>query len=302
MSRISVIIPTYNRSHLIPRAVASAFSGGTDVEVVVVDNGATDDTPQVCRGLSKIRYVRIERNTKLGMARNAGIEASSGEFIAFLDDDDLRIPGSLDRQAESLKADSAAGFAWGPVLVGDTENCNPTGDIMPAECYEGDIFWKLIERPFICVPSVMVPRRILDEIGVFDPRFPGVEDWDLWLRISERFPTLVSDEPVAIYRAASLTSNQMSSNAREVCLMALRVQAHALTFPRAAKASLQKRKALRKSFVNRTSDQLIRIASDAMALGLPLVARENLLTALRIDAVRSIRPTTLRLLASSYAA
>src|SRR5882724_11167373 len=103
MPQASVIIATHNRPHLLPRAIESAFSAGTDVEVVVVDDASTDRTAEVCRSLPSIRYVRADRNQRVAGARNLGIMASTGEYLTFLDDDDLRLPGSLDRQIRALE-------------------------------------------------------------------------------------------------------------------------------------------------------------------------------------------------------
>ncbi|MBC7931382.1 MAG: glycosyltransferase family 2 protein, partial [Rubrivivax sp.] len=125
MPNVSVIIATYNRPHLLPRAVESARKAGKDVEIVVVDDASTKETSEACRTLPGIRYVRVERNQKLGGARNLGILASTGEFITFLDDDDVRLPDSLDVQAEALAAAPEAGLVYGQTILGD-QNCVPT--------------------------------------------------------------------------------------------------------------------------------------------------------------------------------
>ena len=89
MSTVTVVITTYNRAQFLQRAIQSALQAGSDLEVVVVDDCSTDDTPEVCAKLSNIRYVRLSANHGLAHARNVGIAESSSEFIAFLDDDDL---------------------------------------------------------------------------------------------------------------------------------------------------------------------------------------------------------------------
>lgn len=102
---VSVVITTYNRARLLPRAIESAQNAGSDLEVIVVDDCSTDETPEVCAKMRGIRYVRLNTNQGLASARNAGIAESRSEFIAFLDDDDLRLPGSIDRQVQTLAAD-----------------------------------------------------------------------------------------------------------------------------------------------------------------------------------------------------
>src|SRR5262245_19330373 len=110
MATASIIIPTHNRPQQLPRAVESARTSGSEVEIIVVDDASQDETASVCRGLEGIKYVRLDRNQGVAGARNVGILASSTEFIAFLDDDDLRLPGSLDAQMELLRAHPEAGL------------------------------------------------------------------------------------------------------------------------------------------------------------------------------------------------
>ena len=105
MARVSLIIPTHDRPTRLPQAVASARAAGRDVEVIVIDDASTDETAQVCQTLSGIHYYRVERNQGVAGARNLGIFESAAPYIAFLDDDDLRLPGSLDSQADLLDHD-----------------------------------------------------------------------------------------------------------------------------------------------------------------------------------------------------
>ena len=125
MPSVSVVITTYNRARLLPRAIESAQNAGSDLEVIVVDDCSTDDTPEVCANIRGIRYVRLNTNQGLASARNAGIAESRSEFIAFLDDDDLRLPGSIDKQLQTLTADDRIALCYGQALIGDAQRQLP---------------------------------------------------------------------------------------------------------------------------------------------------------------------------------
>src|SRR5438045_2001096 len=105
MPQVSIVITTYNRAQLLQRAIESARQAGSDLEMIVVDDCSTDETPEVCAKLRDIRYVRLNANGGLANTRNTGIAESSSELVTFLDDDDLRLPNLLDKQLQALTAD-----------------------------------------------------------------------------------------------------------------------------------------------------------------------------------------------------
>jgi hypothetical protein len=298
MPRVSIIIATHNRPHLLPRAVESARKAGRDVEIIVVDDASAEETSEACRSMRGIRYVRVERNQKLGGARNLGILASSGEFITFLDDDDVRLPGSLDVQVEALASAPEAGLVYGQALLGD-QDCVPTGCIYPNPCPRGDLFWELLERNFIACPSAVFRRSCLYRIGLPGTTIPGIEDWDLWIRIAELYPFIAVEQPVAIYRKATSDSGQFTSDA---AVMARRIaDAHRerwLTLPRALNAPAAKRRSVRRGFSRNMANHLIWEAGSSLKRGSFLAARNNLLTALGLHpfgvAYRLTRPSNFR--------
>jgi glycosyltransferase involved in cell wall biosynthesis len=298
MPRVSIIIATFNRPNLLPRAVESAREAGRDVEIVVVDDASSEETSEACRSMQGIRYVRVERNQKLGGARNLGILASGGEFITFLDDDDVRLPGSLDVQAEALASEPEAGLVYGPTLLGD-QDCVPTGYIYPNPCPRGDLFWELLERNFIACPAAVFRRSCLYRIGLPATSIPGIEDWDLWIRIAELHSVIAVEQPVAIYRKATSDSGQFTSDA---AVMARRINdAHRerwLTLPRAQSAPAAKRRAARRGFSRNMASHLIWEAGRCLKRGNFNAARNNLLTALSLHPVgvahRVTRPSNFR--------
>lgn len=245
MPTVSIIIPTFNRGNLLPAAIESARHAGSDSEIIVVDDGSTDNTREVCKEFADIRYLRLERNAGLANARNIGVLASSAQFVTFLDDDDRRLPGSLDSQLNALQARPDAAFCYGRVVVVDALRHLPTGEMLPERCPTGDIFWDLMERNFVPVNSVVALRTRLIKRNLFTASLRAVEDWDLWLRMTEAWPVVAIEEPVATYRRATSESGQMCSDMRSIWRQMFRVQKRALELTRARSAPIWKRKLAR---------------------------------------------------------
>jgi hypothetical protein len=276
MPSSSVVITTHNRAHLLRRAIESAQAAGSGLEVIVVDDASTDGTPELCANLAGIRYLRLSTNRGLAEARNVGIAESSAEFIAFLDDDDLRLPGSLDAQVRLLDADPDAAFCYGQALIGDARRQLPTGEIYPPWCPTGDIFWDLLEHNFIPMPSVVARKSSLLEHGCFNVELKLIEDWDMWLRLSECSPVAAVKEPVAIYRKAIGGSDQMCSNSAEICQQMLQVQRKALNRVRAQTAARAKRRHVRQKLLDRAYDIMMDEATNAIHAGDAKSARAKL--------------------------
>lgn len=288
MPKVTVVITTYNRAHLLQRAIQSALQAGSGVEVVVVDDCSTDETPDICSKLESIRYVRLNANHGLAHARNVGIAASSAEFIAFLDDDDLRLPDSLDKQLSRMMADDRIALCYGRALIGDARRQLPTGEIYPTECPEGDVFWQLLEDNFFPMPSVLARKSALLDVGGFDTSLPLVEDWDMWLRISERFPVAAVEEPVAIYRKSHIGSDQMCSDSTTLCKQMLRVQQMALARTRAQTAARTRRRHVRSTFRTRAYKVLMTEATNLIHNGNAKSARTRVRDAFQFCPLRTV--------------
>ena len=288
MSTVTVVITTYNRAQFLRGAIQSALQAGSDLEVVVVDDCSTDETPELCVKIANIRYIRLGANQGLAHARNVGIANTSSEFIAFLDDDDLRLPGSLDKQLERMVADERIALCYGQALIGDARRQLPTGEIYPSECPQGDVFWELLEDNFIPMPSVLARKSDLLDAGGFNTALPLIEDWDLWLRISERFLVAAVEEPVAIHRKASADSGQMSSNSGALCRQASRVQQMALARTRAQTAARSKRRHVRTKLRDRAYQILMTEATNLIHDGDAKSARAKLLDAFHFRPFRAV--------------
>jgi glycosyltransferase involved in cell wall biosynthesis len=184
--RVSVIVPVYNRPVFVRQAIDSALAqdcpGG--FEVVVVDDGSTDETPDVLASYGdKIRLVR-QANGRVARARNAGFAAARGEYFALLDSDDIWLPGKLAAQVALLDAHPQAGFAHSDVQEFFEGGRQKEWTRRPPVS-SGDVLRLLLRRNFVHTMTVMLRRVAVEEVGDFDPRYPPCEDWDLWLRISE---------------------------------------------------------------------------------------------------------------------
>lgn len=302
MAKVSVIIPTHSRPRLLPHAVRSAHAAGSDVEVIVVDDASTDETAEVCRGIVGITCVRLERNQGVAGARNVGVLASTAEYIALLDDDDLRLPGSLDRQVAALEADGAAGFVCGAMLMADQDG-RLTGEVSAPTHPGGDAFWELLELSFPVMPlSVVIRKECFTRVGLFDSGLPGLDDWDMFVRIAELYPVTVIAEPVGIYRQPTPSSGQGSSAQALHLSRAARHHLKLLRLPRVAAAPAGARSEIRARTLNRIADTLLLNAARRLLEGAFHAAVSNGLAALRLRPSRALRPAAYRRLASLFLA
>lgn len=281
MASISVIIPTHSRPHLLPRAVESALAAGTDVEVVVVDDASTDETAQVCRALRGINYIRLDHNEGVAGARNAGVLSTSAEYIAFLDDDDQRLPGSLDQQLAVLRNTPSAALIYGQALIGGATD-RFAGDRYPKPCPEGDVFWQLLTQNFMPSGSVLFRRSCLSSTGLLDPSIAGVDDWDLWLRVAALNPVAALDHPVVIWRRPSPESDQSSALAVEMVAMSTRqFRRHWLKMPRVAAASPAVRRKAARRFSQNMASHLASEALRSLSRGQVMRANRCVVAAVR---------------------
>jgi len=179
MPLTSIIIPTHDRPEMLQRAVESARQAGGEVEIVVVDDGSTDQTSAVCASLPNIVYVRLEERRGVGYARAAGIAASKGTYISFLDDDDARLPGSIDRQVAILEATPDAALVYGQVYAATQRLTIDGRRLFPSSCPSGDVFWQLIGGNFIPSGTAVVRRSTIESVGGMFHEATPADDWDL---------------------------------------------------------------------------------------------------------------------------
>jgi glycosyltransferase involved in cell wall biosynthesis len=195
--RVTVIIPTYNRAWCLREAVDSVLAQDfRDFELIVVDDGSTDDTPQLLQEYGEAIRVFRQENRGVSAARNAGIAVSRGALIAFLDSDDLWLQGKLARQVEFFKAHADA-------LICQTEEIWVRNGrrVNPGKRHRkrgGMIFEPSLDLCLVSPSAVMVRRELFQCVGFFDEGLPACEDYDLWLRVSSRFAVHLIDLPLIV--------------------------------------------------------------------------------------------------------
>jgi hypothetical protein len=215
---------------------------------------------------------------------------STADYLAFLDDDDLRLPGSLDLQLAALKAHPEAGFACGAMLIAD-QQYQLTGEVSYPRQAGGDAFWDLLELDFPVMPLSTLSRKdCLLSVGLLSSKLSGIDDWDIFVRIAELYPVVVMIEPMGIYRQPTSTSGQGSSAQSLQLLRAARHQLKLLQLPRAVSASSRKRRAIRRRTVNRLADTLLSSAAQQILRGEHRSVLPNTLAALRLNPLRVARP------------
>jgi hypothetical protein len=188
---VSVIIPVYNRAHLIGETLQSVLRQSVDeYEIIVVDDGSTDGLAGVlAQTQGAIRYLRTPHSGLPGVVRNAGIAIARGAYIAFLDSDDLWVPDALEQRLEYLTAHPEAGMVYSDAVLFDDatgQDISRRGETVPLA--SGWVVEHLLAAIFIVTSSVLVRRHVLDEVGVFseDPSYETEEDWEIFLRIAVR--------------------------------------------------------------------------------------------------------------------
>jgi glycosyltransferase involved in cell wall biosynthesis len=216
---VSVIIPTYNYAHFLPGALESVLSQTvSDLEVIVVDDGSTDNTADVMRPYLADPRVRFQPIPHAGVsaAKNTGIRLSRAPLVGFLDSDDLWLPTKLARQLALFQADPELGVAYTRRLL-----INPAGQAVFYQqpvFHRGMILEPLFQTNFVCQSSALVRRAVLDDVGVFDERYPPVEDYDLWLRVAARYRFDYVDEPLVKYRVGHASLGARTENRLVIAL------------------------------------------------------------------------------------
>lgn len=200
--RVTVVIPTRNRSWLLRQTLGTVLTQrGVDVDVVVVDEGSTDDTPEMLRRLApdRLTVLRHEQAKGVSAARNAGIAAATGGWVAFLDDDDIWAPAKLKAQLEALRPAPEAEWACaGAVLVNDRLQLQ-SAERTPIVSTVAD---RLLAHNVIPggASGVIARTDLVRQVGGFDEALSNLADYDLWIRLGQASALVAVDRPLVGYR------------------------------------------------------------------------------------------------------
>lgn len=198
-SLISVVIPCYNQGRFLKEAIESVVAQTySRLEIIVVDDGSTDCTAEVAANFDRTRCLH-QCNLGLAAARNAGLQASTGEFVIFLDADDRLLPNAIHDQLHCLERNPECAFVYGHVrlIAGDGSPLQAP----PQPPVEVDHYLELLRRNYIWTSGAVLYRRhALESVGGFNASADGSADFDLNARIARVFPICCSDAMVLEYR------------------------------------------------------------------------------------------------------
>ncbi len=211
--RVSTVIPTYNSAKFLPDAIQSILNQTyQDYEIIVVDDGSTDNTFDIVREFGKnIRYLRQE-NKGLGGARNTGIRHANGEYVGLLDADDQWYPNYLETMVSIADQHPEAAIFYCNARYTDEHGVDSPQLVGVPAISSGEIYQTLLRANFLIPSTVLMRRSVIVNKGLFDQALRslhGCEDWDLWLRVSRDYPFVGTRENLVRYR---IHGNSLSAN------------------------------------------------------------------------------------------
>jgi len=208
---ISVVLPTFNRERLLPRAINSVLNQTyKNLELIIVDDGSTDDTEKVVKGYSdkRIRYYKLKLNKGGSSARNFGIKSARGKLIAFQDSDDEWLPDKLDIQIKRFceVSDDVGVICCGYEFINDKTK-EVVCKSIPVE--KGNVHKIMLINNYTGPLAILMKAACFEKVGLFDETLPCCHDWDLWIRISKYYKF---DYVPDILAKAYIHGKQLSTN------------------------------------------------------------------------------------------
>ncbi|MCH5254922.1 MAG: glycosyltransferase family 2 protein [Lachnospiraceae bacterium] len=214
MESVSVIIPTYNRKNVIGNSIQSVLNQTYSAfELLIIDDGSTDDTESLINQIEdhRIRYIRLPENKGVSAARNVGIKEAKYDYIAFQDSDDLWKETKLEKQMQVITQNTEVGLVYCPYECRKADGqllTVPDGSV-PLEEKQGNIYKHMLLRNTIGTPTALLRKECLLKTGGFREDLTCLEDWELFLRITQRYPVAFLEEALVF---ANLSKDGVSHN------------------------------------------------------------------------------------------
>lgn len=207
MPKVSVIIPTYNREQFIVETINSVLNQTyKDFEIIVVDDGSTDNTKSKLEQFkSKIKLIE-QKNSERAIARNNGVKNSTGQYVAFLDSDDIWIKNKLEKQVEILNSKPEVILTYGQCLRINEDGRKIKTAKRQLRGFSGNVYERLLMRNFVVSPTPMIKREFFEKTSGFQTKYIPYEDWEFWIRFSLLGKFHFIDKPLAYYRIHSTQS------------------------------------------------------------------------------------------------
>ena len=202
MEKVTAIITTHNRLNLLKQAIDSVRRQTyPDIELIVVDDGSTDGTEAYCRR-QPLKYIRVEAAESRGgnHARNLGIRAAEGKYIAFLDDDDRWLPEKMARQVRLIEEKGCEMVFCGMTVETVRAGIATYTDILPHDSHRGDMSRAILYTIPAVTSTMLFSRDALIDAGLFDEKLNFWQEYELSIRLAQRGPFFFVAEPLAIYR------------------------------------------------------------------------------------------------------
>ncbi|MBA3922877.1 MAG: glycosyltransferase [Nostocaceae cyanobacterium] len=220
MPLISIIIPAYNSEKTIGQTIQSALKQTfSDFELIIINDGSQDATIDIISNFKDLRIKTFSYpNAGLSISRSRGFERAVGEFISYLDADDLWTPNKLSSQLQALQnnPDAAVAYSW-------TDNIDAEGNFLEKGTHislSGDVYQKLLVINFLENGSnPLIKRKAIEEVGGFDNSLPAAQDWDMWIRLAKKFKFVAVPSVQILYRISATSQSSNLLRQEKACIL-----------------------------------------------------------------------------------
>jgi glycosyltransferase involved in cell wall biosynthesis len=218
---VSILMPVYNGEQYLSEAIESALAQTyKNFELLVVNDGSTDNSVDVIRPFlkdSRVIYIQ-QKNAGVAAARNTAIKQATGKYLGFLDQDDIWLNNKLEVQVAALEQDENIALVYSNQDFIDAYSNKIDYDWITGGA-SGYCFGALFKKNWISVLTVLIRKTVIDEIGPFNEQLPGTDDYEIWLRVTLKYPIRFIDQSLALYR---FHDNNVSKNRFKMTVLFLK--------------------------------------------------------------------------------